>query len=594
MSIPPLPRPKVSNGISSKINQLYSQQPEEPLKITKQQQNELNKKLKQSQNNGVPKKLLIDPNPKLENLGQKFDKSPRELNLDNSVKEAVVNIEIAEMKGRKSVKECVTIARKAFSNGRSRSLAFRQTQLKGLLKFLENHKVEIEEALHKDLRKHKQETNTSEIEFVANDLRYTLIELKKWIGPEKPKKRIINSLDGVYVYNDPYGVVLIMGAWNYPILLTLGPLVGALAGGNVVIMKPSELAPATNKLLAEVLTNYLDQECFQVHQGGVQETTELLKQRFDYIFFTGSSKIGHIVYQAAAKHLTPCTLELGGKCPLYIDDTVNMQKTAKRVLWGRMLNSGQTCVAPDYLLCTKQVQELFLKEAEKIINKFWGDDPTKSPYLSKIVTENHFKRLVEFIKGEQISLGGQVNSKELIIGPTILTNVNPHSPIMEEEIFGPILPILNVKDAQEAIDFINSREKPLASYVFSNNKKTQNLFLKQTSSGGVSINDTISHIMTENLPFGGVGQSGLGNYHGKYGFDTFTHKKGVLVKDFSAISEMALSLRYPPYSDQKTQIINTILKKRKSLLKFEWLISISIFLLGMGLALVLQYYFNFI
>lgn len=270
-----------------------------------------------------------------------------------------------------------------------------------------------------------------------------------------------------------------------------------------------------------------------------------------------------------------------------------MHKTAKRALWGRMLNSGQTCVAPDYILCTKEVQEKFLKEAEKVLKLFWGDDPSQSSSLSKIVTENHFKRLLDFMQTEHIALGGQINPQELVIGPTILTDVSPHSPVMEEEIFGPILPIVNVKNAQEAVDFINSREKPLALYVFSRNKRVQNLFLYKTSSGGVSINDTISHIGTENLPFGGVGMSGLGNYHGKFGFDTFTHKKGVLVKDFSGLSELTLNVRYPPYSDKKTNFINMILKKRQGP-NLKYLDRLIIFFLGLGLAFLLQYYYKII
>ncbi|ENN71300.1 hypothetical protein YQE_12225, partial [Dendroctonus ponderosae] len=468
---------------------------------------------------------------------------------------------------------------------------------KGLLKFLENHRTEIEDAVYKDLRKHRQETNISEIELVANDLRHTLLKLKTWVGPERPQKRIINFLDNAYIYNDPYGVVLIIGAWNYPILLTLGPLVGklqnirALAGGNTVILKPSELAPATSKLLSEVLTNYLDHDCFQIYLGGSQETTELLKEKFDYIFFTGSSKIGQRVYQAAAKNITPCTLELGGKCPLYIDNTVDMYKTAKRALWGRMLNSGQTCVAPDYILCTKEVEEKFIKESEKVLKQFWGDDPSKSSSLSRIVSESHYRRLIEFLKNEHVALGGHTNDQELIMGPTILTDVDPQSPVMEEEIFGPIFPIINIHTAQEAIDFINSREKPLALYVFTKNKRVQNMFLTKTSSGGVSINDTISHISTENLPFGGVGLSGMGNYHGKFGFDTFTHKKGVLLKDLGGISEMALNLRYPPYSNKKTNLINIVLRKRRGIY-LGFLDRVFIFLLGVLLAFLLQFYVN--
>ncbi|XP_066153074.1 aldehyde dehydrogenase, dimeric NADP-preferring-like isoform X2 [Euwallacea fornicatus] len=558
--------------------------------------------------NGTTTSVLIEPviNPVMNHTG---NGTLRDLHLNGvtanngSVKksigekrnepDSIITVDGKRAEGNYSAKECVEIARRVFKTGRTRKLGFRERQLRGLLKFLESHRSEIEEALFKDLKKHRQETNISEIELVANDLRYTIMNLKKWMGPQRPKKRFVNLLDDVYVYNDPYGVVLIIGAWNYPILLTLGPLVGALAGGNTVILKPSELAPATNKLLSDVLTNYLDQECFQIYTGRAQETTELLKERLDYIFFTGSSKIGQIVYQAAAKSLTPCTLELGGKCPLYIDSTADMYKSAKRALWGRMLNSGQTCVAPDYILCTKEVEERFIKEAEKVLKEFWGEDPSKSPSLSKIVTESHYRRLVEFMRMEHIALGGQVNAQECVIGPTILTDVSPLSPVMEEEIFGPLLPILNVKNPQEAVDFINSREKPLALYVFSRNIRVQQLFLYKTSSGGVSINDTISHIGTEELPFGGVGMSGMGSYHGKYGFETFTHKKSVLVKDLSWISELTLRLRYPPYSDKKTALINTILKKRRGM-NLEYFDRLILFCLGVGLAFLLQYYYRII
>ncbi|XP_060523095.1 aldehyde dehydrogenase, dimeric NADP-preferring-like [Cylas formicarius] len=484
--------------------------------------------------------------------------------------------------------EYVTIARRAFKTGRTKNFDFRKKQLKGLLRFLEIHRSDIEEAVHKDLRKHKQETNMCEIELVANDLRHTLIEFKAWASPRKPEKRLINLLDGVYVQSDPYGVVLIIGAWNYPILLTLGPLVGALAGGNTVILKPSELAPATNKLLSETLIHYLDTECFQILLGGISETTELLKEKFDYIFFTGSTKVGQIVHQAAAKNLTPTTLELGGKCPLYLDDTLNVETAARRIVWGRFLNSGQTCVAPDYIVCSKTVQDKFVEEAKKVLEKFYGSDPMESECLSKIVSEKHYKRLVGFLRSENIAVGGHCNPQKLLIAPTILINVGPHDQVMEEEIFGPILPILNVLNVREAIDFINSREKPLALYVFSNDKSVQDMFLTETSSGGVAINDTISHISTEGLPFGGVGASGMGSYHGKKGFETFTHQKGVLVKDVGRLTEVAISLRYPPYSDAKTKMINSILKRRRCI-PFDVLGKLFLFLLGIAFAFGVQY-----
>nr|CAH7736410.1 unnamed protein product [Callosobruchus chinensis] len=489
---------------------------------------------------------------------------------------------------KKTAAEVVDKARRAYMNGKSKNLKFREMQLKGLLNFLVHCKSKIEAALYKDLRKHRQESSSCEIELVANDCRHTIMDFKKWAKPENPDKRLVNLLDGVHIYNDPYGVVLIIGAWNYPILLTLGPLVGALAAGNVVILKPSELAPATAELLANTLTKFLDPECFQVILGGIEDTTELLREKFDYIFFTGSTTVGKIVHQAAAKHLTPTTLELGGKSPVYIHESADMEKTAKRVIWGRNLNSGQTCISPDYILCSKEVQERFLQQAKKVMLEFYGSEPKKSPYISRIVTERHFKRLLEFIKPDKVAIGGKFDAAERVISPTILINVSPNDPVMCEEIFGPILPIINIKSPEEAVDFINARDKPLALYVFTKEKTIREMFLKNTSSGGITINDTITHIITENLPFGGVGSSGMGAYHGKRGFDTFTHKKAVLIKDFAPYTELALSLRYPPYSDTKTDLMNFLLKKRKGIPMKHFKI-LFIFILGVLSAVAFQY-----
>ncbi|KAJ8975551.1 hypothetical protein NQ317_004409 [Molorchus minor] len=419
---------------------------------------------------------------------------------------------------KKSAKDAVEFARKAFATGKTKSLKFREGQLKGLVRFVEERKKEIQEALYKasvtsgaklelreevgfiknasiaglvkllyimygDLRKHKMECTMSETEVVLNDLKHTIYEFKRWAKPERPKKRLINMLDQIYTYSDPYGVVLIIGAWNYPILLSLGPMIGALAAGNAVILKPSELSSSTADVMAKYLPKYLDPECVQVYLGGIPETTELLREKFDYIFFTGSTGVGKIVHQAAAQHLTPTTLELGGKSPLYLDETADMEIATRRIFWGKCINSGQTCIAPDYLLCSKPVQERFVAEARKVITEFYGSDPRKSPYLSKIVTERHFKRLVNFLNDGDIAIGGTYDETERIISPTVLTNVKPDDPVMKEEIFGPILPVVNVKDAEEAISFINSREKPLAMYIFSKDKNVHKCFLNQTTAG---------------------------------------------------------------------------------------------------------------
>ncbi|CAG9856419.1 unnamed protein product [Phyllotreta striolata] len=484
-----------------------------------------------------------------------------DVNMNGDAWENVIDIE--EESAPKSAEAVVEAARKVFASGKTRPIDFRKDQLKKFLTFLEDEKEGMVKAVHKDLRKHRQESETCEIELVANDLRHTLLELKKWSKPKCPEKRVVNLLDGVYIYNDPYGVVLIIGAWNYPILLSLGPMIGAIAAGNAVILKPSELSPHTAHFLATVLTKYLDKETFQVYLGGIEETTELLEFKFDYIFFTGSTQVGKIIHQAAAKNLTPCTLELGGKSPVFLDESADMEKATKRILWGKLLNSGQTCVAPDYVLCTKATEKVFLQHATKILTEFYGADPRNSTYLSRIVTERHFKRLVEFIKPEHVAVGGKFDAETRVIAPTILVDVDPDDPVLREEIFGPIMPVINVKDHKEAIEFINAREKPLALYVFTKDKEVRNAMLAETSSGGAVVNDTVTHLITENLPFGGVGFSGMGSYHGKHGYDTFSHQKAVLVKDFTGFTELSLSLRYPPYNDAKTAIMNFALKKRR-------------------------------
>ncbi|KAL3274613.1 hypothetical protein HHI36_015994 [Cryptolaemus montrouzieri] len=456
----------------------------------------------------------------------------------------------------KTPAEIVKSARAAFRTGKTKPLKYRKNQLEALLRFFEECRLEIEEALYEDLRKHPQEVNIAEVVLVTNDIRHTLIDLKEWMKPKRPSKRLINIMDGIEIYNDPYGVVLIIGAWNYPLLLTLGPLVGALAAGNCVVLKPSEISQATSNLLSKSLTKYLDKETFYVVQGGVQETTMLLEERFDYIFFTGSTTVGKIVHQAAAKHLTPTTLELGGKSPCYLDGTVDMELATRRILW---------------------------VSAEKILHEFYGDQKFPSD-LSKIVSDNHFKRLIRFLENADVAIGGTYLETSRIINPTILINVKESDPVMKEEIFGPILPILTVENCDEAIKYINDNEKPLALYVFSEDKKVQKKFLEETSSGSVNINDTIMQICTENLPFGGVGSSGMGAYHGEEGFKTFSHQKSVLKTMLSPVTEIFLKPRYPPYNERKINLLNMLVKKRRGI-PISYISNTLIFVLGFALAL---------
>lgn len=480
--------------------------------------------------------------------------------------------------------QAVYTARQAFESGITKSLTFREKQLKALVRMYEENEKAIIDALFTDLHKPKAETVITEIEYLKNDLRDTLQNLRSWAKPDKPSKSFVNILDGVYIFKEAYGVVLVMGSWNYPLQLTLLPVAGAIAAGNCVIIKPSEVSSATAKFIAETIPKYLDNVCFHVVLGGISETTTLLKERFDYIFFTGSTAVGKIVHAAANKYLTPTTLELGGKSPVFLDDSVNFEVAAKRLLWGKCVNAGQTCVAPDYLLCSKEVEKKFIDHANRVLKEWYGEKPENSPDLCRIITDKHYERLVSFLSSGNIAVGGDTNPKTRFISPTILTDVKTTDPVMEEEIFGPILPIVNVPNVYEAINFIRAREKPLALYVFSNNKRTVDLILRNTSSGGTCINDTVMHLVVDKVPFGGVGYSGMGCYHGKYSFDTFSHHKTCLYKDLGIIGETLGAARYPPYSESRINFLNILLKKRSGI-PFKGVSYILIFALGMAVAL---------
>ncbi|KAF7263705.1 hypothetical protein GWI33_001333, partial [Rhynchophorus ferrugineus] len=362
----------------------------------------------------------------------------------------------------------------------------------------------------------------------------------------------------VEIHSQPYGVVLIIGPWNYPFDLVISPLIGAIAAGNCAVVKPSEITPACAKFLEDTLPNYIDSSCYVVYNGGVAETTKLLEQKFDYIFYTGSTAVGKIIYKAAAKHLTPTTLELGGKSPVYLDDSADVELAAARIMWGKCWNSGQSCVEPDYLLCSEYMKDKFVKAAKKKIQEWYGEKMKQNADFCRIINENHFKRLTKLLEGSTIVLGGHTDPADLYIEPTIVAIVKTTDPIMEEEIFGPILPIITVETPEAAIEFINNREKPLALYVFSTSKIEQNKFLDGTYSGGICINDVLMHYSCSTLPFGGVGASGIGTYHGVYSFDTFSHKRAALIKSLDRFGEFTQSVRYPPYTENKLKIINLV------------------------------------
>ncbi|XP_046465207.1 aldehyde dehydrogenase, dimeric NADP-preferring isoform X1 [Neodiprion pinetum] len=462
-----------------------------------------------------------------------------------------------------SYADIVQRSRDAFLSGKTRPLKWRIQQLKAFIKMIDENIADIHAALTTDLRRCKYENVVLDLDFAKNEAILLLDNLAEWSAPEKPPKGIVNILDSVKIYKDPYGVVLIIGPWNYPFQLSVVPMIAAMAAGNCVILKPSEVSSATSKIMAELIPKYLDNECCHVILGGVPETTELLKQRFDYIFYTGSTMVGKIVRDAANKYLTPVTLELGGKSPVYIDSTADIGITTRRLLWGKCINSGQTCVAPDYVLCTHEVQEALINEAKKVLKEWYGDNPKDSPDLTRMISDRHFQRLAGFLSGNgKVAVGGEIDSAEKFIAPTILVDVKPTDPIMNDEIFGPILPIVSIANAYEAIKFINSREKALALYIFSKNEADVSLILENTSSGGVCVNETVLHLAVDTLPFGGVGASGMGSYHGKYSFDTFVHKKGALIKSFNGLGEAIASCRYPPYTDGKLKLLGMLTAKR--------------------------------
>lgn len=459
----------------------------------------------------------------------------------------------------------VNSVREAFATGKTKDVDFRLSQLSSLKRMYEENEKLFLDAVHSDLRKCRMEGVLTEVEFLINDLRLSIRKLKDWAKPEKCSRDLATILDGVQIYSEPYGVVLIIGAWNYPFNLTLTPMAGAIAAGNCVIIKPSEVSANSSALMAQLLPKYLDTECYKVIVGGVSETTELLKERFDYIFFTGSPSVGKTVQLAAARHLTPTTLELGGKSPVFVDESADIKIAAKRIIWGKCINLGQTCISPDYILCTKEVEKKFICCVKDALQEFYGENLKNSNDLGRIINEKHFKHILKFLNYGKIVLGGGTDPNDKYIEPTVITDVKVTDPIMTEEIFGPILPIVNVKNAYEAISFINSREKPLALYIFSKDKKLIELIMENTSSGGVCVNDVMMQFCVQSLPFGGVGNSGMGRYHGKASFDTFSHKRSCLWKSYNTIIDRITSMRYPPYNESKLSFLKFLLKSRKSL-----------------------------
>lgn len=455
-----------------------------------------------------------------------------------------------------AIPSTVARLRETFDSGRTRPLQFRQQQLAALARFIKEREREIQQALRDDLGKPALESSVIEISFVANELAFIRKRLRSWMKPERVPTTLIAQPGRSRIYREPLGVALIIGPWNYPVQLTLAPLMGAIAAGNCAVLKPSELAPATSALLARFIPQYLDRDCVQVVEGGAAEASALLAERFDHIFYTGGCAVGRIVMEAAAKHLTPVTLELGGKSPCIVDEHADIAVAARRILWGKFLNAGQTCVAPDYVLVHEKVESELLSRMKQTVRDFYGDDPRTSSDFARIINPRHYRRLMNLLPGSgEILVGGNGTEDERYFAPTILRNVPPDAPVMAEEIFGPILPVLKVKDIDEAIAFVNQRPKPLALYLFTKKRQVRARVLDRTSSGAALVNHTCMHAIVPALPFGGVGSSGMGAYHGRQTFETFSHRKAVLIKP----AGLDLPILYPPYSKFKEKCIRCLI-----------------------------------
>uniref|UniRef100_A0A453HIY6 Aldehyde dehydrogenase n=1 Tax=Aegilops tauschii subsp. strangulata TaxID=200361 RepID=A0A453HIY6_AEGTS len=390
---------------------------------------------------------------------------------------------------------------------------------------------------------------------------FALKGLKNWMKPDKVPSAITTFPSTAQIVPEPLGVVLVISAWNYPFLLSIEPVIGAIAAGNAVVLKPSEIAPATSSLFAKLLPEYVDSSCIKVVEGGVTETGALLGQRWDKIFYTGNGNVARVVLAAAAKHLTPVALELGGKCPVIVDSNVDLHVAAKRIAVGKWgCNNGQACIAPDYIITTKAFVTELVDSLKRVLERFYGEDPLQSADLSRIVSISHFKRLTKLIEDKEVAtkiqLGGQTDQEQLKIAPTVLVDVPLDTELMTGEIFGPMLPIITVDKIEESIAHINAGAKPLAAYLFTKDKKLQQDFVSNVSAGGMLVNDVALHLTNPHLPFGGVGDSGTGSYHGKFSFDCFTHRKAVLIRGFGGEA----NARYPPYTAEKQRILRGLIK----------------------------------
>jgi aldehyde dehydrogenase (NAD+) len=435
----------------------------------------------------------------------------------------------------------IQMQRAFFTQGKTKNVTFRIEMLNQLRNLIKTNEKPLMDALKQDLNKSEFDSFISEIGIVLEEIRFTIKNLRKWSKPRRVKSSLTGLGSKSYIYSEPYGVAFIIAPWNYPFQLSIAPLIGAMAAGNCAIIKPSELTPRTSSILRKMINGNYPNDYISVVEGGVETSTALLEEKFDYIFFTGSVAVGKIIMEAASKHLTPVTLELGGKSPCIVHEDANLKLAAKRIAWGKYINAGQTCVAPDYLYVHKRIKDEFLRLFKESISELYGMNPIQKGDFTRIVSKRHFLRLTSFLKDGTIYYGGEHDLSKLMLEPTVLVDVLWDDEVMQDEIFGPILPVLEFEDLSSMVNKINSRAKPLALYTFSNSLDVQNYILNNVSFGGGCTNDTVFHLSSPYLPFGGVGESGIGAYHGKGSFDVFSHEKSILKQT----TLFDLPFRYP-------------------------------------------------
>ena len=453
--------------------------------------------------------------------------------------------------GKRCAVEKMDLLRNYFNSGATLSHAHRKKCLQQFDSLLEKHRTDFFEALQLDFNKPVFETLATELGMLQKELKYLKKHLKLWTQPERVAATLLNFPSKEYKAYQPFGVVLIIAPWNYPLLLALQPVMAALAAGNCVVLKPSEHSAATSALLARLLPQYFDEGLVQVVEGDADVTANLLKQRFDKIFFTGSTKVGKMVYQAAAKNLMPVVLDLGGKSPCIVTPNADIALAAKRIAFGKFVNAGQTCIAPDFVFIHQSVEAQFVAEMKKVVQQFYGVNPEESKDFARIINDMHYQRIKRFVLQSHVVLGGETNAKTRYIAPTLLKIHDRDAEVMNEEIFGPVLPLVNYETIDELITYNQAHPKPLAFYVFSSNKSEIQQLLQRCQYGGACINDCLSHILNSELPFGGFGESGLGNYHGRYSFEAFSQTKSVVYRN----TWLDIPLKYPPYSKNKLNLL---------------------------------------